>query len=159
MSASSRYVKKVAGGVRRRHKLTRDEVDALPWPHPRPASDPRLVCMHFALIWTALGQAILGPPENSVQGRAFGWPATIAFGVVLTVSCVLYLTAAYCKSQYESFGYEMAATVGFAGILTIYGFMLIISTENWALTYTASFTLALAVGNAIRAWVLIRRLW
>jgi hypothetical protein len=158
MSANE-YVTRVTKGVRRRHRLTREAVDALPWPHPRPARDWRLVGIHLALIWTAVGQAALGPPENSVQWRGFGWPATIVFGVVLTFCCVLYLMAAFCKSQYESFGYEAGATVGFAGTLGIYGFMLVATTPNWALTYNWSFTVGLAVGNAIRGWILVRRLW
>lgn len=150
---------RVAKSLRRKHRLTRAEVDAMPWPHPRPASDIRLVMMHLALLWTAVGQAIFGPPENSVQGRAFGWAATIVFGVLLALCCGLYLAAAYCKSQYESFGFEIAASVGFAGSLAIYGWFLVVSTPNWALTYNASFTLALALGNAIRGYVLIRRMW
>lgn len=158
MSASERAWG-IFKNIRRQHRLQRDEVDALPWPHPRPSRDARLVWMHLALIWTAGGQAILGPPANSVQGRTFGWAATIVFGAALIFFCALYLFAAYCKSQYESFGYEMAATVGFAGALIIYGVMLAASTPSWALTYNWSFTVGLAIGNSIRAYVLIKRLW
>lgn len=131
----------------------------MPWPHPRPSRDPRLVWMHVALMFTALGQAILGPPPGTVTGRAFGWAATICFGILLTICVCLYLTAAYCKSQYESFGFEMAACIGFSGSLTIYAVVLALSTPNWALTYNWSFCAGLAVGNAIRAYVLIKRLW
>lgn len=145
--------------VHRKHKLIRDEVDTLPWPHPRPVSDFRLVAIHASLIWVAVGQAIFGPPAITVQARAFGTAATIVFGIGLTICSLLVLRAAYCRSQYDSFGYEMAGTAGFAGILSIYGVVLALSTPEWALTYNAPFTIALAVGNALRAWVLIRRLW
>lgn len=144
---------------RRRHQEQRERVDSLPWPHPRPASDPRLVWLHLAMVYTAVAQAVLGPPENTVTGRAFGWAATIVFGILLVICTGVYLFAAYCKSQYESFGFEMAACVGFAGSLSIYAYMLSISTPNWALTYNWSFCVALSMGNAIRAYVLIRRLW
>jgi hypothetical protein len=150
---------RIARRLRRKHRLIRDEVDALPWPHPRPAGDPRLVYVHISLIYVALGNAILGPPANTVQGRGFGWAATIAFAVPLVLCSMLVIYAAYCKSQYESFGYEMAGCAGFAGTLAIYGVVLILTTPNWALTYNAPFTIALAAGNAARAWVLIRRLW
>jgi hypothetical protein len=158
MSAASRG-RHYATRLRRQHRLIRDEVDALPWPHPRPAGDPRLVYVHISLIYVALGNAILGPPANTVQGRGFGWAATIAFAVPLVLCSVLVIYAAYCKSQYESFGYEMAGCAGFAGTLAIYAVVLIMTTPNWALTYNAPFTIALAAGNAARAWVLIRRLW
>lgn len=149
----------IAFRIRRQHRLNKETVDSMPWPHPRPASDPRLVGIHLALIWTASGSAILGPPENTVQGRAFGWAATIVFGIAMVLFCGMYLFAAYCKSQYESFGYEMAACIGFAGSLSIYAYLLMISTPNWALTYNWPVTIGLALGNAIRAWVLIRRFW
>lgn len=156
---ANRRAAKAAVAIRRRHRLQRDQVDALPWPHPRPASDPRLVWLHLALIWTATLQSLLGPPENTVTGRAFGWAATIVFGVALVAFCGLYLFSAYCKSQYESFGFEMSACVGFAGVLSIYAVMMTLNTPNFALTYNWSFTVGLAIGNAIRGVVLIKRLW
>jgi len=158
MSATSGGLR-VFRRLRRQHRLIRDEVDALPWPHPRPAQDPRLAYVHLSLIYVALSNAILGPPSNTVQGRGFGWAATIAFAVPLVLCSVLVLYAAYCRSQYESFGYEMAGCAGFTGTLAIYAVVLILTTPNWALTYNAPFTIALAAGNAARAWVLIRRLW
>jgi hypothetical protein len=145
--------------LHRRHTLQRELVDALPWPHPRPTRDWRLIGVHMALIWTAAGQAVFGPPFGSVQYKGFGWPATIAFGVVLILCCGLYLTAAFCKSQYASFGYELSACVGFTGSMIIYCYVLILTIPQWALTYNWSFCAGLAVGNAARAWILIRRLW
>lgn len=110
-------------------------------------------------MYTALAQSIAGPPENTITGQSFGWAATVAFGALLTICVGLYLTAAYCKSQYESFGYETAACVGFAGSLSIYAVMLTLGTPNWSLTYNWSFCVGLAFGNAIRAFVIIKRFW
>lgn len=146
--------------LHRHHKLQREEVDAMPWPHPRPARDPRLVWLHMSMIWVAGGQAIFGAPGQSVQGKSnFTQPALIVFGVALILCCLCYLYAAYCKSQYTSFGFEMAACIGFAGFLSIYGWYLIHSTPEWWLVYNAPFTIAIAVGNLVRGVILIRRLW
>lgn len=146
--------------IHRRHTLNRERVDSLPWPHPRPARDPRLVWIHMSLIWVAGGQAIFGAPADSVQGRSGFTPAAlVVFGGGLIACCLCYLYAAYCKSQYTSFGFEAAACAGFAGFLIIYCWYLIHSTPQWWLIYNAPFTIGLAIGNLIRARTLIWRLW
>lgn len=148
-----------AGKQRRWAAHTRRQalIDRLGWPHQRPARDIRLVLIHISMMWVACGQAIFGPPDNSAQSRAgFDTLSLILFGVLLSAACVLYLIAAFCKSQYDSFGYEAAACFGFAGFLSAYAATLIVNTPYWWLTYNAPFTLALAVGNAVRFYIVIR---
>lgn len=158
MSANEKvaqYVQK----LRRKHRLIRDEVDAVPWPHPRPARDERIVCLNIAFIWSSLVQIIFGAPFVSVQGQVLDRTATAAFGVLMIVSSGLVLAAAVIKSQYVSFGLEMGGTVGFSGVFLIYSVLAIMGFPDWFGTTSAAFTSALFLGNALRAQKLIRRLW
>lgn len=145
--------------LRRHHRLTRDGVDKLPWPHPRPSRDPRLVCLHIAFVWTSTVQIIFGPPPITVQGAAFGYAATVAFSALLILCCGLNLYAAFCKSQYESFGVEMAGTFGFTGVFVIYTAGVVVGVADWWGTNVAALAAALTIGNGWRCGVLARRLW
>lgn len=144
--------------IHRRHTLQRELVDALPWPHPRPAADPRIVGLHIALIWTSIIQIIIGPPPTSVQNVSFGYTVTVFFSVLMALCSGMALYAAYCKSQYVSFGVEMAATIGFAGVFVLY-VIGAFALPNWYATNVAPLAICLFVGNLIRAVKLIRRLW
>lgn len=145
--------------LRRAHKLHRDEVDQLPWPHPRPLMDPRLQALHIAFIYTSIVQIIFGPPPTTVQATSFGYVATVFFSALMIVCCALNLYATYCHSQYNSFGTEMAGTVGFTGVFAIYVFGAVSGITDWWGANIVTLTVALGIGNGIRAWVLIRRLW
>jgi cation transport ATPase len=155
MSSAERGLRR----LRRRHRLIRDEVDAMRWPHPRPAADERIVCLNLCFIWVAVVQAVYGPPPNSVQGATFDHVTTIAFSVLMIVCSCLVLYAAWCKSQYVSFGIEMAGTVGFSGVFAIYTFAAVVGITDWFATQTAAFATGLFLGNLLRAQKLIRRLW
>lgn len=145
--------------LRREHLLTRDRVDSLPWPHPRPLLDERLQAIHIAFIWTSTIQIIFGPPPQTVQGTSFGYIATIFFSALMILCSSLTLYAAHCKSQYNSFGFEMAGTAGFAGVFVIYSVGLIFGINDWWGTNTMALAAALFVGNFLRCVKLIRRLW
>jgi hypothetical protein len=149
----------LAKHLRRQHRLIRTEVDSLPWPHPRPAADPRLVGLHLAFIWTSTIQMIFGPPPSTVQGLSFSYAATVAFSILLIVCSILVLYAAFCRSQYNSFGFEMAGCVGFTGVFIIYTAAAFISLTDWYATNIAALVVCLFFGNAWRAQKLIRRLW
>lgn len=129
--------------------------------HPRPVADPRLIAIHLGMVWVAVGQAIFGAPENTIQYRAFGVTATLIWGVLLTLICGLYMVSWWVKSQYESWGFELAACGGMAGSLSIYAFYLFdtLGTQAALLGYNFPFTVGLAIGNAIRGLTLARRLW
>lgn len=130
----------------------------MPWPHPRPARDERIVGLNIALIWTSVIQIIVGPPPTSVQSVSFGYGVTVLFSVLMIICGGLVLYAAYCKSQYISFGMEMAGTVGFAGVFAIYtagAFGL----THWYATNVAPLAVCLFAGNLLRGVKLIRRLW
>jgi hypothetical protein len=145
--------------LRREHTLTRDRVDSLPWPHPRPLRDERLQALHIAFIWTSVIQIIFGPPPTTMQATTFGYVATVFFSVLMIICCALNLYAAHCKSQYNSFGFEMAGTAGFAGVFLIYSVGLIFGVTNWWGTNTMALAVALCVGNLMRCIKLVRRLW
>lgn len=145
--------------LRRQHKIDREQVDALPWPHPRPCRDERLVALHIAFIWTSAVQVVFGPPPVTVQATSFGYSATVAFSGLMIVCSILNLYAAYCRSQYNSFGLEMAGTAGFAGVFAIYSAAVIADVADWWGTNTAALAAAIAVGNGLRCIKLIRRLW
>jgi hypothetical protein len=145
--------------VRREHNLTRDRVDALPWPHPRPLRDERLQALHIAFIWTSIVQIIFGPPPQTMQATTFGYLATVFFSALMIICSCLVLYAAHCKSQYNSFGFEMAGTAGFAGVFLIYSVGLIFGVTNWWGTNTMALAVALFVGNLMRCIKLVRRLW
>lgn len=143
----------------RRHRINREEVDSVGWPHPRPARDPRLVCLHLAFIWTSTIQIIKGPPPTSVQNISFGYPATVVFSVLLIICCLMVLYAAYCKSQYVSFGVEMAGCLGFTGVFAIYAAGAIVGINEWYATNVAALAIMLFLGNTWRGVKLARRIW
>ena len=145
--------------IHRRHKLDRAKVDSLPWPHPRPAADERLVCLHLAFVWTSTIQIINGPPPSSVQNVSFGYAATVAFSALLILCSLLVIYAGLCKSQYDSFGLEMAGCVGFTGVFAIYAAGAIFGLSEWYATNVGALAIMLFIGNGLRAWKLIRRLW
>jgi hypothetical protein len=145
--------------LHRRHKLQRDIVDSLPWPHPRPAADPRIVGLNTAFIWTSIVQIVFGPPPTSVQNVAFGYEATILFSVLMILCSAMTVYAAYCKSQYVSFGVEMTAAVGFTGVFAIYAWGAVGGLHGWWATNVAPLAFCLFVGNLVRGVKLIRRLW
>lgn len=147
--------------VRRRHIVNREEVDQYGWVHPRPVSDPRLLWIHLGMVWVAAGQALFGAPDNTIQYKAFGTAATLIWGLVLCTICGLYFVSWRVKSQYESWGFEMAACLGMAGALGIYAYYLFdtLGTTGALLGYNFPFTVCLAIGNAIRGGTLVRRLW
>lgn len=148
-----------ARGLHRRHTLQRDVVDSLPWPHPRPAADPRIVGLNVAFIWTSVVQIIFGPPETSVQNTSFGYEATVAFSVLMILCSLMTIYAAYCKSQYISFGVEMASAIGFTGVFAIYAAGAVGGLHGWWATNVGPLAFCLFVGNLIRGVKLIRRLW
>lgn len=144
--------------MHRRHALNKVGVDALPWPHPRPARDERIVGLNIALIWTSIVQIIIGPPPSTVQNVSFGYVATVCFSALMIICGLLVLYAAYCKSQYVSFGFEMAGTLGFAGVFAIYSAGTF-GLNHWYATNVAPLAICLFVGNLLRSVKLIRRLW
>jgi hypothetical protein len=107
-------------GLHRRHKLQRDIVD-----------------LHIALIWTSIVQIVIGPPPTSVQNVSFGYTATVFFSVLMATCSAMAIYAAYCKSQYVSFGVEMAAAIGFAGVFLLY-VIGAFALPNWYATNVAS---------------------
>lgn len=131
----------------------------MPWPHPRPLRDPRLLWLHGCFIWTSMIQIIFGPPPITMQSTTFGYAATLAFSLLMILCCVMNIYAAFCKSQYNSFGVEMAGTAGFTGVFAIYSVGLIVGLTDWWGTNTAALAIALFIGNAWRCQKLIRRLW
>jgi hypothetical protein len=144
---------------KRRHRYNREQVDTLGWPHPRPAKDPRLVCTNIALPWVSFVQIIAGPAPSSVQGQAFSFTAVVAFSVLMIVSSALVLYAAYCKSQYWSWGVELAGCIGFAFVFALYSLALVGTITDWYSTTSAAWAIALLAGNGWRAGQLAPRIW
>lgn len=144
--------------LRRRRRYSR-EVDILGWPHPRPPRDPRLVCMHVGLVWVSFVQIISGPPPASVQAQAFDYLATVAFAALMIASSLLVLYAAFCKSQYWSWGVELAGCVGFGFVFALYSVALALTITDAYSSNGFAWALALCVGNSWRAVQLFRRLW
>lgn len=153
------FANKSLRGLRRRHLLNKAEVDRLPWPHPRPVRDPRIMSLHVAFVWTSIIQIIQGPPPSTVQSISFGYVATVVYSSLLILCSLMLLYAGYCRSQYNSFGWEMAATTGFSGVFLIYAAGAIWGVSDWYATQVAPLAIMLFLGNAWRAQTLIRRLW
>lgn len=129
------------------------------WKHPRPARDPRLVCFHLGMIWAAFVQVVAGPPPATVQAQAFSYEATAAFSALMVVCSILVIVAAYCKSQYASFGIELAGCTGFTFVFGLYTLALVSSIADWYASTGAGWALAFFAGNALRAGTLAWRLW
>lgn len=152
-----RVVERIRARLRRRH-YTRAELDVPNWPHPRPSRDSRLICLHIALTWSSLLQTWLGPAPASAQGQSFGVAALAAFAMLLIVSTALMTYAAFCRSQYWSFGTECAGCVGYAAVFVIYGAALMMTQDQWFRTTPGWFAPLLAIGYGIRATILGRRI-
>lgn len=131
----------------------------MPWPHPRPSRDERLIGLNVAFIWTSIVQMIKGPPPTSVQAISFGYAATVVFSVLMMICALLSIYAAYCKSQYNSFGVEAAACVGYTGVFAIYTMGAILGLHEWYGTTVAPLAICLFLGYGLRGLKLIRRLW
>lgn len=143
---------------RRRH-FTRVELDSDQWPHPRPASDPRLISIHLGLAWVSVLQIIIGPAPSSVQNKSFETTATVAFAVMAIVSSALVVYAAYCRSQYWSFVTELAGCLGFVLVFFLYTSALATTTVDWWATNSAGWAVPLLAGNMVRAIIIARRFW
>lgn len=145
--------------LRRRHRYSRQQIDTLGWPHPRPSRDPRLLCLNIALAWVSFVQIAAGAAPASVQAQAFSWAATAAFAVLMIVSSGLVLYAAYCKSQYWSWGVELSGCIGFTFVFAIYSLTLANTITDFYSTNSAAWAAALFFGNAWRAAQLAPRIW
>lgn len=145
--------------LRRRHRLNQQMVDALGWRHPRPSADPRLVGMQVALSWVAFVQCLGNPAPSSVQAQAFSQVATLAFSALLIVSSALVVYAGFCKSQYWSFGMELAGCIGQSFTFGIYSLALVSTIQDWHSSTGAAWAFGFFGGNIIRAGILAWRLW
>lgn len=143
----------------RRHRYSRKQIDLLGWPHPRPPRDRRILCLNVGLVWVSVVQILAGPAPSSVQAQAFNYPATAAFAVLMITSSALVLAAAYVKSQYWSWGIELAGCVGFTFVFALYAVALALTITDAYSSNSLAFALALCLGNGWRAAQLFPRLW
>lgn len=151
---------KLFGGVlRRQHRYRRECIDVVGWPHPRPTRDPRLVCMNIGLAWASGMQIFAGPAPTSVQGQSVTYQAAAVLACLIVVSSILVLYSARTKSQWSSWGWELAGCIGFTGSFGLLSLMMVLSIEDWYSTTTAGWAIFLTMGNAIRAVILARRMW
>lgn len=144
----------------RRYRFTRAELNSAQWPHPRPASDPRVLMLHLSLVWTSVVQVWRGPAPTSVQSKAdFDTAALWSFAVLAVVSSALVINAAFCRSQYWSFVTEAAGCIGFAVMFALYLWAQSSTNPQWWATNAGGWAAGLLVGNLIRAAVLAGRFW
>jgi hypothetical protein len=111
------------------------------------------------LPWVSLIQILTGPSPSSVQAQAFNYTATVAFAVLMIVSSLLVLYATYCKSQYWSWGIEMAGCLGFTFVFGLYTAALSVTLTDAYASNGLAWAIALFVGNGWRGALLLRRLW
>jgi hypothetical protein len=143
----------------RRHRYNRQQIDLLGWPHPRPPRDRRIICLNVGLAWVSVVQIAAGPAPSSVQAQAFNYTATVAFAILMSVSALLCLYSAFCKSQYWSWGIELAGCVGFTFVFALYSVALALTFTDAYSSNSLAFALALCLGNGWRAAQLFPRLW
>lgn len=134
------------------------EVDHSGWRHPRPASDPRLVCLSVTLAWVAFAQTFIARPDSTVAARAYSGAAAIGVAVLVLIACGLLLYAAFCRSQWRSWCVEAGASICFSGQAAIQFVALVSVNDQWWATGTLAWTVGWGVGNAWRASILIRRI-
>ena len=152
---------RIVKSIKRRGRvhLTRMEVDSQGWKHPRPPADPRLVLLSITLAYVAFVQTFILRPPDTVSARAYDYHAAIAVALLVGIGSVLLLRAAFCRSQYSSWGYEAAGCVAFAGQSAIQFWALVSVSDAWWAATTFAWTVGWGIGNAWRAFTLIRRLW
>lgn len=117
------------------------------------------MCLHAGLMWVSVIQIIAGPAPTTVQAQAFNYLATAAFATLMISSSALVLYAAYCKSQYWSWGVELAGCIGFAFVFALYSWALAHVITDVYSSNSFAWALALFIGNGWRAVQLFRRLW
>lgn len=139
--------------------LSRMEVDRSGWQHPRPPSDPRLIMLAIGFAYVSFVQTFFARPESSVAAKAYTGPAAIAVALLLVLASALLLRAAFCRSQFSSWGWELLACVGYVGQAAIQFVALVSVNDQWWGTSTVVWTVFWGVGNAIRAGILVRRVW
>lgn len=144
---------------RRRHALTRMEVDMAGWRHPRPSADPRLVLLSIGFAYTSLVQTFIYRPPETVAARAYTMPTAALVAGLVVLSSAMLLRAAFCRSQYSSWGWEIAACAGFVGQSAIQFLALVSVNPAWWASTTIGWSLFWGAGCLWRAWILIRRLW
>ena len=143
----------------RRRKLNRRDVDRYGWPHQRPATDPRLICLVIGLSIVLLVQTFITRPATTISAQAFTGPAALAVAVLVWLGSALLIAAAYWRSQYESFMLETASCVCFTGQCAIQFAAAVSVNPQWYGTTTMAWTFFFGLGNAIRSIILIRRWW
>lgn len=143
----------------RRHILSRMEVDNGRWKHPRPPADPRLIFLTIGLAWISFVQTFFVRPPNSVSARAFTDYGAIAVAFLVALCCLMHLHAAFCRSQYSSWGWEAASCTGFAGQSAIQLQALVVVQPDWWASLSFAWSTFWGFGCAVRAFILIRRLW
>ena len=143
----------------RRRRLTSNEVNLRGWQHPRPPADPRIVWTVIGLAWVSFAQVFLGAPDTSVTARAYTDPAAVSVAVLVVVSCGLLLTAAFCEKQYTSWGFEIAACLGFTVQSALQFVALVSVNDRWWSAATLAWTVFWGAGNLHRGLTLVWRLW
>lgn len=144
---------------RRHHVITRMQVDMGGWRHPRPPADPRLVLLSLGLAYVSFVQVFVYRAPETVAAQAYTSPVALAVAGLVVFSAALQLRAAFCRSQYSSWGWEIAACVGFAGQSAIQFWALTAVNDAWWAATTIAWTAFWGLGNLWRAWILLRRLW
>lgn len=133
------------------------EVDAAGWKHPRPPADPRLVCLAIGFIYLSFVQTFFVKPDSSVSAQAYTTIAAIAVAGLVIAGSALLLRAAFCRSQFSSWGWEIGSCMCFAGQSIIQFVALVGVNSEWYGTATFVWTIFWGAGNVWRAWILTKR--
>lgn len=145
---------------RRRHRYSRQVIDTVGWPHPRPPRDPRLLALNVCLPWVSFNQIVAGPAPSTVQSQAaFSYTATVLFAALMIVSSALVFYSAFVRSQWWSWGLELAGCAGFTFVFFMYSATLVQTIDEYNSSNGFGWAMALLIGNAWRAAQLAPRLW
>lgn len=140
-------------------RINQASIDELPYLHPRPVRDPRIVSINLMMIYICIVQVLKGPGPTSINARAFEDTTNAYYLGLLGIASAFILAAAVVKDEYKSMALELVGSIGAVFVYGIFAWAASQTVRGWDTTQSTGWAIAFTAGSAVRLVQLVRKIW